>query len=229
MNYFAHGMAYVERPYFLIGTALPDMLSVADRRVRMRTRRVEPFLDDGNPLVAELAAGVVQHLDDDRWFHSTPAFLEVNEALGGMFRDALPRDERYRPGFLGHITTELLLDGELIARTGRRIDEYYAAYERVDPAFVESTVNRMARHSTDRLAPLIPLFRREEFLKDYLDDGRLRMRLNQVMRRVKLPPLPEHIEQTLGRARTLVRDEVERLLPPERFPPAAEVFADSRH
>ena len=33
MNYFAHGVRFLEDPYFLAGTAVPDWLSVVDRRV----------------------------------------------------------------------------------------------------------------------------------------------------------------------------------------------------
>ena len=40
------------------------------------------------------------------------------------------------------------------------------------------------------LATFIELFERERFLADYAEDGSLRMRLNQVMRRVGLPLLP---------------------------------------
>src|SRR3984957_18435669 len=38
MNYFAHGIRFVDRPWFLAGTALPDWLSVIDRRVRLRPK-----------------------------------------------------------------------------------------------------------------------------------------------------------------------------------------------
>ena len=36
MNYFAHGHRFVDDPYFLAGTAVPDWLSVVDRKVRVR-------------------------------------------------------------------------------------------------------------------------------------------------------------------------------------------------
>ena len=114
MNYFAHGMRFTDRPYFLAGTACPDWLSVADRRVRLRARRVQPFADDSGSIEAEVAAGVLQHLADDNWFHQTRAFVETSAILTRMIRGVLGPEDGFRPGFLGHIVTELILDGVLI-------------------------------------------------------------------------------------------------------------------
>ena len=122
MNFFAHGLRFLDRPYFVAGTAVPDWLSVADRRVRMRGKLVEPFiLNDGSPQ-SELAAGVWQHLEDDRWFHQTRAFVEITATLAVRFREALAPDDSLRAGFLGHIVTELLIDAELIERHPGQIE-----------------------------------------------------------------------------------------------------------
>ena len=43
MNYFAHGYAFVDDPWFLAGTAVPDWLNVSDRGVRVRERQAEPW------------------------------------------------------------------------------------------------------------------------------------------------------------------------------------------
>src|SRR5215471_18395046 len=140
MNYFAHGMRFVDRPYFLAGTALPDWLSVADRKVRLRARNVEPFADGSGTPAAELAAGVLQHLEDDGWFHKTAAFAIASAELTVAFRDALPADDGHRPAFLGHILTEMLLDAVLIDRGPALLQEYYAALEQIDGRLVEESV-----------------------------------------------------------------------------------------
>jgi hypothetical protein len=49
-------------------------------------------------------------------------------------------------------------------------------------------------------------------LWDYADDGKLWRRLNQVMRRVGLPPLPESIRDLLPEARRLVASRAVELL-----------------
>ena len=217
MNYFAHGLRFLDRPHFLAGTAIPDLLSAVDRKVRMRSRRVEPFLRDDDPLQREIATGVLQHLHDDRWFHASPVFQQTIAELTALFRMVLDPDMGHRPGFLGHIVTELLLDGLLIDENPRLLDEYYAAIEQVDPHQLERAVNRMARNQTDRLAPLVPRFHQEQFLRDYFEPARLLFRLNQVMRRVKLPELPEELIPSLRDGRAIVAQRTVALLPQQHF------------
>lgn len=213
MNYFSHGYRFCDRPYFLAGTAIPDWLSVADRAVRMRSRRVLPHADGSGTPHAEIAAGVLQHLHDDHWFHRSVAFLEVTEALTVEFRRVLPADENHRPSFLGHIVTELLLDAVLIERHGLdHLDRYYEALRNIDPAIIQQTVNSMARDETQRLAPLIPLFIQEDFLKDYLQSETLWKRLNQVMKRIKLNPLPTDTIDVLQTGRRIVAHRADELL-----------------
>ena len=213
MNYFAHGMRFVDRPYFLAGTALPDWLSVVDRRVRLRARTVQPFADGSDSPAAQLAAGVLQHLDDDAWFHKTAAFAVASAVLTVLFRAALPSDDGHRPAFLGHILTEMLLDSVLIDRDPPALADYYAAFDRLDAGIVADSVNRMATKSTDCLRDFIPLFARERFLADYGDTNRLLFRLNQIMRRVKLNPLPASFEAALDPARAIVIRHAGGLLP----------------
>jgi hypothetical protein len=213
LNYFAHGIRFVDRPYFLAGTALPDWLGVIDRRVRLRAKHVQLFADGASGPEAELAAGVLQHLDDDGWFHKTPAFAVASAELTVLFRGALPADEGHRPAFLGHILTEMLLDSVLIDRKPDLLARYYDAFSELDAMIVESTVNRMARQPTDRLRAFIALFVEEEFLCDYGNPQRLLMRLNQIMCRVRLNPLPAHFETALVEARQIVERHAASLLP----------------
>jgi hypothetical protein len=212
MNYFAHGLPHLEDPYFLAGTAVPDWLNVADRGVRVRTRQAAPFVDHVEDALARLARGIVEHHRDDAWFHETPAFHELCWQLTSAVKQALPDDEGFRPSFLGHILVEILLDAELIRRQPERLQQYYQALGSIDGLTVQSAVNRMAARPTDRLALLVPLFCRERFLWDYLDDGKLLGRLNQVMRRVRLPLLPDALVDVFPSARKLVRARMSELL-----------------
>ena len=217
MNYFAHGLRFLDRPYFLAGTAIPDWLSVADRRVRMRERLVAPFADASGTPQSEIAAGVLQHLHDDTWFHKTRGFTELSAQVAGFFRSVLGKDDGFRPGFLGHITTELLLDAVLITRNDHQLNRYYDVLNTVDADTIQETVNQMARYQTNRLALVIFAFRREQFLRDYLDARRLLYRLNQVMARLRLPVLPDRIEEVLENGRQVVDNHLDALLPPDQF------------
>jgi hypothetical protein len=114
---------------------------------------------------------------------------------------------------LGHILIEILLDSILIDENPGLLDAYYRAMSEVDSMVVEDAVNRMATSRTERLSLFIPAFTRERFLCDYSDDVRLLRRLNQVMRRVGLPTLPETFMEVLPDARRETADRRRDLLP----------------
>jgi hypothetical protein len=212
MNYYAHGRSFLDDPYFLAGTAIPDWLNVADRQVRLRSKHAAPLVDDPDPRIGAVARGVLQHHHDDGWFHRTAAFAELSWSFTAAIRDALAPDDGLRPSFLGHILVELLLDATLIAEAPDELETYYAALSTIDASVVQAAVNRGAPRQTERLAPLIPAFIASRFLFDYLDDERLLYRLNGVMARVQLRPLPRSFLGLLPEARRRVAAAKEALL-----------------
>ncbi len=212
MNYLAHALPFLDDPYLAAGTGVPDWLTVAERGVRVRPKSAERFVEDPQPHTASVARGILQHLGDDRRFHQGRAFAELSLGLSAAARETLGADSSFRPLFLGHLLVEVLLDASLVAEDPARLEAYYRALDRVDALLVEQVVNRMASRPTGRLAPMISGFCREQILRDYLEDGRLLVRLNQVMRRVKLAQLPEGFRELLPEARRLVEERKGELL-----------------
>lgn len=212
MNYFAHGRSYTDIPNFLAGTAVPDWLSVLNRRSRTRSKAARRFLACKDQRIVAIAAGVLQHHRDDDWFHRTPAFAELSWSFTVAIRDRLGSDQGMRPSFLGHILVELLLDSELIRAAPSQLARYYTALDSLDADLVAWTVNQMASVRVENLAPFIPRFSAERFLYDYAEDAKLLFRLNHVMRRVKLPPLPDDLCLWFPEARQRVRGRVSQLL-----------------
>jgi hypothetical protein len=204
MNYFAHAYRFLDDPYFVAGTGVPDWLVVADRRVRIRRKHAESLPDDADPVTASIARGVVQHLRDDGRFHEGRVFVASTLKLTTWLRGVLDEPSGLRPSFLGHLLVEVLLDASLIADDPARLDEYYRVLDSIDGRRVEEAVNRIAPRPTTRLVPLISRFRRERILWDYLDDARLLVRLNQVMRRVGFAALPGTLREVLPEARRQV-------------------------
>ena len=222
MNYLAHGHHFVDQPYFLAGTAVPDWLGVVDRRVRLRRRHALPFTDHADGRIAALAGGIVQHHLDDARFHGTAAFAQLCLALTRLVRPLMPQDNGFRPAFLGHLLVEVLLDAELIAARPGVLESYYQALQAVDIELVTGAVGRMASHPVDGLADLMVRFSDERFLSDYGDDAKLCRRLNQVLSRVNLPPLPDSFVSFLPAARRQVGQKKDQLL----MAPARATTAD---
>lgn len=216
MNYLSHGVAFLDQPLVMAGSVVPDLLSVVDRRCRLRLRRIEPLLADDSLAAStrEIILGFQAHLADDNWFHGSQAFLEVSGQMTRYFRDAMPDDDTHRVGFLGHIVVELLLDRWIIEHKPETLDRFYKAFAAVDPQFVEHAVGLAASRKTDRLLPFWHRFVEERFLADYCDTELMLFRLNQVMQRVKLPNLDDEIQTVLARGYELVRTRACDLLPP---------------
>jgi hypothetical protein len=212
MNYFAHALPFLDRPYFVAGTAVPDWLSVIDRKMRVRSQAAQTLVAHEDQRVAEVAAGIVQHHLDDRWFHQTRAFAELNLQLTAAVRRVLPDDDGFRPSFLGHILVEILLDAALIASHRHQLDAYHAALQSVDPHLVGTVVNQLATRPSDIWPVFIPHFCAERFLYDDEADAKLLGRLNRVMRRVHLPPLPDQFLTILPAARQSVAQRRQDLL-----------------
>src|SRR5690606_10299892 len=112
---------------------------------------------------------IVRHHEDDARFHASRPFVELSLQATVCCREALAKDEGFRPSFLGHILVELLLDAMLAAEEQDRLDRYYRALESVDASSVASAVEQMAERPIERLARFIELFRSERFLLDYAD------------------------------------------------------------
>ncbi len=212
MNYLAHGIHFLDAPYFLAGTAVPDWLSVVDRKVRVRGQAAAALLADEDEPTRQVASGIMQHLDDDRWFHQTRIFVETCLLFSLQLRERLPGDEGFRPSFLGHIVVEILIDATLMQRDPELADRYYDRLGSVAPVKVQRVVNRVARVSTDELESWILRFLEVRFLYDYLDDDKLLFRLEQVMRRVGLPPLGNQLSGWLPSARAVIADRCDLLL-----------------
>ncbi|APZ92014.1 hypothetical protein [Fuerstiella marisgermanici] len=202
MNFLAHGYKYLDRPLFMAGTAVPDWLSVIDRKVRARSRLVAPVVEASNdPQVREIGLGILQHHADDDIFHRCALFQQLEAELSSGFRRFMPDRYDHRPGFLGHITVELLLDATLAAADTSLLDRYYDVLAEIDAVDFEAVVNTMTTRPTDKLVRLIAAFRKERFLDDYFDDERLLYRLNQVLHRVKLPAASDDVIEVLAAAR----------------------------
>jgi len=224
MNYLAHGYRFLESPLKLAGTAVPDWLSVVDRRVRVRRQRVHEHLESLQDDDLCMADGVLQHLNDDDLFHRSSQFMIMESELSVRFRRIMPDQYDHRPPFLGHIVTELLLDSVISKEMPEVLTGYYSAMAEVSPMQVEDLVNRIATRTTDQLAGFIHQFRSVKFLYDYMDDNRLLGRLNQVLRRVTLPLLDEQSLSVLRDARALVRIHSDELLQAVESPACADPF-----
>lgn len=225
MNYFAHAHRWIDRddcdPYWLAGLAVPDWLGVAARRTKCRTKHVEPAFDDSDPRVAALARGVAQHHDDDRWFHETRAFVELNMQFSRTIVEHCSERTDLRASFLAHVLVELLLDDVLVQQNAERLAGYYQRMAEADAVWVAERIETFSGNSVGRLAEFIDKFVEMQFVADYAEDRLLLFRLGQVMTRVRLPGLPDSFAELLPSFRQQVAARSDELM---LAPAAARTF-----
>ena len=223
MNFLSHAIPYLDRPLLAVSTGIPDWLSVVDRKIRARGKMALVHVQSDDHELRMVAEGILRHIEDDRWFHGTQAFVETNMELALQLRALLPGDSGFRPTFVGHILIEMLLDGMWIRDDRSTAESYYDAIKKAPPATIQRCVNTITGKPTEKLVTVIDRFAEIQFLYDYLDPDKLLMRLNQVMKRVGLSPLPEVIGDWLPKAHELVESRRRRLLtPPDTSTPFFE-------
>lgn len=204
----------MDQPLVAISTGIPDWLGMVDRKIRARANLARPHLDSEDPELRQVAQGIIHHIDDDRWFHGTQAFVETNLEFAVQLRDLLPGDQGFRPMFVGHILIEMFLDAFWIRDDREIAERYFAAISAQSWETIQHSVNRITGKPTDRLTQIIGRFHDVQFLYDYLDPQTLLFRLNQVMKRVGLSLLPESVGHWLPAAEKLVESRRTALLTP---------------
>ncbi len=220
MNYFAHGLGSIGRPWRLAGTATPDWLGAADRSMRLRRKKVRPFATGDDSPRAQLAEGILQHLADDSRFHGSALFHTLTREIAASLRKAAsypagPQPgvgRRFRPGFTAHILVELLLDSALIEDDPARLDRYYADLASIDPAEVADSVEAITGRRPHGVEAYVERFLSLEFLRNYGDDDALIRSLDHVLGRVGLAPLPAATLGTIVEVRAFVRRRRDELL-----------------
>lgn len=214
MNFLCHAIPYMDNPLLAVSTGIPDWLSVVDRKIRARRKLAQVHIDSDDQELRSVARGVIQHIDDDRWFHGTQAFVETNMTLAVQLRDLLPGDAGFRPTFVGHVLIEMFLDAFWIRDDRSTAERYYRSLKEIPPKTIQRCVNTITGKPTEGLVDVLARYVESQFLYDYLDHQRLLFRLNQVMKRVTLAPLPDDLIDWLPKAEKLVESSRQRLLTP---------------
>jgi len=212
MNSFAHALPFLDKPYYAVGTSLPDWLSAADRKCRVREKKAILWVDDDDPIMADVAGGVVQHHRDDYWFHTSAVFRDFEMRFAVEVREIYGGEKSMRPGFVGHVMVEMFIDAWLQQKFEGQLERYYELIAGVDAEKVQSAVNQFATKPTEKLVPAMERFVSERYIFDYLTDEGATYRMTRVLERLGLDPLDDKILPWTATARTRVYERMSGLL-----------------
>lgn len=191
MNSFSHALPFLSQPYVAVGCFVPDVLGACDRRCRVRKKKAKLHLEESDQILADVATGVVQHHEDDRWFHRTAKFNTLNMDFTIRFRDSFGNSQSMRSHLIGHVLIEMFLDWFLEEKFPGSLAKFYDVLKEIDPARVEQSVNQFATQKTDKLTSALEFFAKERYIFDYETDSGVHYRMSRVLQRLNLDPLPE--------------------------------------
>jgi hypothetical protein len=198
--------------YFAVGCCLPDWLSACDRKCRAREKNAVKFVDDSDPIVAATARGVVQHHQDDDWFHRTPIFNRLILKFAVELKELYGNERSMRPSLIAHIMVEVFLDAYLNAKFPGKLDLFYQLVGTVDGEKIQSAINLFATRPTDKLADEVRRFVEARYLFDYDTNEGARYRINRVLKAVKLDQMDDRVFDWMPSARERVYENAEELL-----------------
>ena len=212
MNCFAHALPFLDRPYYAVGASLPDWLAAADRKCRVREKKAVLWVDDDDPIMADVACGVVQHHQDDYWFHTSAVFRDFEMKFAVEVREVYDGDRSMRPGFVAHVMVEMFIDAWLQVRFAGQLERYYQLVADVDSKKIQDAINRFATKPTEKLVPAMERFVSERYIFDYVTDEGAAYRMGRVLERIGLQGLDDKILPWAATARPRVYDQMNGLL-----------------
>ena len=196
MNYLSH-YVYNHRvrglpaePYFALGVALPDLWPRFSRTRRIRWKSVRAAAPDDTPAI-QLRAGLLNHVEADRRFHTLPLFLRWQRDIRRAVDD--PASPPALLDFLAHMSIELELDVALLRDDPALIDEFYAVLGNADSAHAAALVGVLGAVDTTGLDGVIARFIQRRFLRHYTTPNGTLEVVQIVLSLAGIAPPPERI------------------------------------
>ncbi len=205
MNFLCHARHHLDAPYAALGTGLPDLVGLANRKNRLKPGLL-PAAAPGT--TGALLTGAHAHFHDDLHFHKSEAFRALNAQFTALIRARAPDS---RASVLGHILVEIVLDRVYMDRHPGVARRYERALSHVSPEVVGHTVNRWLPRPSVRLPRVVAGFRRARFWNAYRYDEGIEIRLGQVARRVGLGEVPGLVD-VMPQLRRDVAERADELL-----------------
>ncbi len=189
MNFLAHFeiatrflMPKEPLPAYVLGTALPDLLPLAERRVRLRSAQVASA-EAGTAFEAALRAGVSVHLATDAAFHKTAAFASAQAEVSGLLAEARFEGMRVRRFFVAHVLTELVLDAALLRADPALADRFYDAFAVAGFDAAALWTEKATAKPLPHLPYVLKRFAETQYLRHYADDDGVATGLSNLCRR----------------------------------------------
>lgn len=212
MNYLSHFVynhavcGLPVEPHFAMGVVLPDLWLrfSREKRIRWKAIRAARPADEHDH---NLRAGLLNHVETDRQFHSLPIFLRWQDNL----KTRVHADGTHPAlvDFLAHMAIELALDHQLLVARPTLADEFYDRLVMCDPTIVADRVGILGAVDTAGLDDVLRQFLARRFLRHYHTLDGLSDAVRIVLSMACIPAPPDRlVHELLRRAVTSVEPQV---------------------
>lgn len=215
MNLLAHAFRWLDKPYRMAGTVLPDLLAAIEPHHHFR-RNAPPLPrrhegGDG----AELSRGIAIHHAEDRWFHDSVGFRSATASIAGLIDEAVASANGKPPRvwFVSHVLLELLLDEWLELHRPGLARAFRSSLAQVDVRRLALLMPYLGAPAPVELGAMFERVLHAPGPRDEGDDALL-ARLARVLARVGLPEPTAALRSRLPEVRAAVQQRGGGLLPP---------------
>lgn len=182
MNFLSHYYFDRNQPALkVVGSLLPDLIKNAGvNKVKSPLKNID-LLEDNS--YTDLLAGWRNHIEVDKYFHSSDFFLHHSQALKEDIKIVTEGSE-VRPSFLGHIALELILDHLLIQQNLIQVGNLYVALQEADKEIITSFILQCNEQEIDRILEFIQRFSASKYLLSYQKMENIAYALNRICMRL---------------------------------------------
>lgn len=191
MNFLAH-FAVATRlqpalsplPAYVVGTALPDLLPLADQRAHLRLFPVSHSLPHC-PGDHALRGGVLSHLAADIAFHRSESFADAQTEAKKLLDQAGFKAIRVRRFFVAHILVEMALDAALLRAEPALGEQFYAALRASEGDHVVRWTEAVVARPLPELPRVLSRFAESRYLLHYGTDEGVAQALSHLCARAR--------------------------------------------
>lgn len=187
MNFLSH--YYLDRhignDYFVVGVCTPDLLSIFNREVRIKSKKMHHFR--GTTEFDFFQTGVERHFEADKIFHSSLFFQEECRYISLNLHEIFGAKEIKRSFFVSHILLELMLDKVLIKRDSQLVDGFYYHFKQVALHQIVEMTEKMAERELAAYSAFLQRFLQHQYLYHYSEYAYIVFVLRRLLRRVGIP------------------------------------------
>ncbi len=233
VNFLSHGwlVRHARSADVLVGSALPDLAPLADRRLRLTPARLAKLRAEG---AGAVVFGCEHHRAVDREFHLCEAFHAAQKEIA----TALPAADGEGPrlplprNVLTHMLVEIGVDAEVLRSDPAFAREWYApTFLSFDWPWLLERLERATGGDARGLRALVARFDGGAFLQTYETDDGVLDRIRGMVVRMMRRPLDEDglaaLRPAVARARERTRARFDDLMPTRlELPVGVEVPED---